>query len=69
MSPKRFRKFRIAAFDLPIEIQKGEHGLFYIGSPLVRGLFVTGQTEEAALAKVDGALRELAKAALAGVPV
>ena len=46
----------------PIDVEQGEAGLFYITSPLVRGLLVTGRTENEALDKVQQALTDLAKA-------
>lgn len=43
----------------PIDIEQGKAGLFYVTSPLVRGLLVTGRTENEALDKVQQALADL----------
>ena len=49
-------------FDVPVDVEEGDAGLWYVTSPLVRGLLVADKTEEAALARVPAALRELAGA-------
>jgi predicted RNase H-like HicB family nuclease len=56
---------RRAYIDLgifPIDIEQGKAGLFYITSPLVPGLLVTGRTENEALDSVQGALNDLTEA-------
>jgi hypothetical protein len=40
----------------PVDVQHADAGLFYVTSPLVRGLLASGKTEADALAKVSGAL-------------
>lgn len=48
---------------LRLEIEKGTTGLWFVTSPDVRGLLISGLTPDAALAAVPGALRDLAAAA------
>lgn len=48
--------------DLPIDVEQGDAGLFYVTSPNIRGLLVTGQTENEALDKVQWTLTHLAEA-------
>ncbi len=48
--------------DLPVDVEYGAHGLVYVSSPVAKGLLVSGPTKEAAVAKVNDALRDLAAA-------
>jgi hypothetical protein len=48
---------------LPLNIEKGKHGLFYITSPVIRGLLVATPTLDGALAEVQRAIDDLASAA------
>jgi hypothetical protein len=48
---------------LPLNIKRGEHGLFYITCPVIRGLLVAEPTFAKALAEVQTAIDELADAA------
>lgn len=44
---------------VPVEIERGEHGLYYGTSPKVRGLLVTGNTYDEVVEQVPRAIEEL----------
>lgn len=47
---------------LPIKVEQGEAGLWYVTSPLIKGLLVAAHSEVAALRKVQSALTDMARA-------
>jgi predicted RNase H-like HicB family nuclease len=49
--------------DTPINIQLGEHGLYYGTSPHIKGLLVTGDSVEQVMGRVPGAIAEMRVAA------
>ena len=48
--------------DLPLDIERGKHDLFYVTSPLIRGLLVGAETVEAALKQVPDSVAALVQA-------
>lgn len=48
---------------LSVDVEQGEHGLFYATSPLIRGLLTVGASADEALAKVPAAIYDLSAAA------
>jgi hypothetical protein len=59
----------IAAFNLPVDIERSKGGFVFVTSPIVPGLLITEDTEEEALRQVPDVLAELAQATLPGDPV
>lgn len=57
------RRTTISIDDFPLDIEQGKSGLFYVTSPLVRGLLVSGRSENEALDAVPQTLLDLAAAA------
>jgi uncharacterized protein YuzE/predicted RNase H-like HicB family nuclease len=51
--------------DIPIEIEEGEHGLFYGTSPAMKGLLVTGDSVEHVMSRVPQAIEDMRAAAAA----
>lgn len=47
---------------IPIDIKQGDSGLFFGTSKLVRGLLVTGKSEDEVIRKAPGLLRDLSDA-------
>jgi hypothetical protein len=61
-SPIVKRSIRIV-LNLPLHVEKGETGIIFVTSPLIRGLLIAEASEEIALRKVHEAVAELARAA------
>jgi hypothetical protein len=55
------------ALHVPVEIEQGDGGLFYLTSKLVPGLLIAEPTKTAAKGAVQKALREMAQAIVAEV--
>lgn len=45
--------------DIPIEIELGEHGLYYGTSPAMRGLLVIGDSPEQVMERAPQAIEEM----------
>jgi len=49
--------------ELPIDIDRGVQGLWFVTCPAIRGLMVAGTDRDEALTAVEGAINELTAAA------
>ena len=64
MQCKSTRKAALnVTFDIPLTIDEGNHGLFYVTSPMIKGLLISGATADEAIDKVQSVLQEMAEVA------
>lgn len=57
------RQWTEVTIRIPIDVEQGDAGLFYITSPLLKGLLVAERTEKEALASLPSRIEDMAVAA------
>lgn len=66
---EKHRTWAAVMVNLPVDVEQGKSGLFFVTSPLIKGLLIAERDKDVAVGKTQDAVQALAKAALAQEPL